>query len=205
MTLPQYLFAFALAVLHYLSPVDRPHEVLPGWHETVSERASRYNLIAYDVARAALDSCQQMAKPRDCARWYITVALGIAHHESDFAPDVDAGKCYRGRDGKNKRCDDGHAHSIWQVHAYSPEEANLYDVDRYAAVREAMRIVYRSLRECRHRPKDEQYAVYAGGGCRYPKAVVASQELYRYIERAKRAPHTWEDTTWNARHSPERL
>jgi len=196
MTLSQYLFAFALSVITYLSPVTWRHEAVPGWAETPGERLSRYNLIAYDVARAALDACQKHAKPRVCARWYINVALAIAHHESDFAPDVDAGKCYRGKDGKSLRCDSGNAHSIWQVHPMEPGDGARFDNSRYEAVRAAMGIVVRSLHECRLRPKEDQYAVYAGGGCQYRMAVIRSQELYRYIERAKKAPHAWEDLVW---------
>jgi hypothetical protein len=192
------LFARALAVLLYLSPIGKPHEQLPGWAETPEARLRRYYSIALDTVVVADEVCRGN---RACAVNVIHMALGVAWHESGFAPDVDLGPCYRGADGKGPRCDGGDAHSMWQLHPMScvtgPNappgpcaESVLYDTDRRAAMREALRRMWRSIRECQHAlvPKEDWYAVYAGGGCKLSAAVLRSHELMGSIARAVRAP-----------------
>lgn len=192
------LLARALAVLLHLSPIGQPHEALPGWGETDEARLRRYYAIASDVAYVADEACKGN---RACAINMIHMGLGVAWHESGFMPDVDLGPCYLGRDGKGSRCDGGNAHSMWQLHPlgcvtgpHAPPgpcaEAVLYDTDRRAAFREAIKRMWRSIRECRRSlvPKEDQLAIYAGGGCRLQQSVLRSRELAACIQKAARAP-----------------
>jgi hypothetical protein len=150
------LETIALAGILTLSPLDRAHERLPGWDETTGQRASRYERIAVDVARAATDACREPHGPNGeaspCERRSVALLVGIAWHESDMAPDVDAGLCYRGRDGRSPRCDGGAAVSIWQLRT-GGEERRLFESVRYeaarraaAASRELWRAVVRAMR-----------------------------------------------------------
>jgi len=192
----EILTARALAVLLFLSPVDRPRERLPGWDETNDQRLARYRSIAADVATVALAGCRGDAA---CARRSVHLLLGVAWHESGFAPDVDAGRCYRGRDGTNHRCDSGLAHSMWQLRpircATGPaappcDEATRYDHDRQAAAAEALHRIFGSVRACQRvgAPRDHWLAIYAGGSCRGVLAQQRSRELHQAVARAERAP-----------------
>lgn len=121
--MPTPLASLALSALLTLSPLSTPRESLPGWEETESARAARYASISEDVATAATDACGERGE--GCRRWAVATLLGIAAHESGFAPDVDAGRCYRGRDGKGGRCDGGRAWSMWQLQG-GGEEAKVW-------------------------------------------------------------------------------
>lgn len=190
-----YLMGRALAVLLFLSPIGKPHEALPGWTETDDARLHRYYAIAADVAVVADEACKGN---RACAVNAVHALLGVAWHESGFAPDVDVGPCYRGLDGKGPRCDGGNAYSMWQLHplgcAQGPHAGPCAEVadyaDRRKAAREALRRMARSIRECRKAsvPRDEELAVYAGGGCKLPSAMRAARDLAAAIKRATRAP-----------------
>jgi hypothetical protein len=198
------IMARALAILLHLAPVTRAYEALPGWSETPVERLHRYYAIAADVSSVAIEVCHGN---RACAMGAVTSALGIAWHESAFAPDVDLGPCYRGKDGKGPRCDGGNAHSMWQLHPLSCvtgphapknpdgtlkkcDEAVLYDTDRRAAAREAIRRIWRSKRACARAgvPPEEQLAIYAKGGCKLSGAAAISRELTAYIRKAAASP-----------------
>ena len=191
------VMARALAILLHLSPLSRTHEVLPGWEETPEQRLHRYYSIAADVSVVALEVCKGNV---ECAKRQVTAGLGVAWHESGFAPDVDLGPCYRGKDGKGQRCDGGNAYSMWQLRplgcATGPHappgpcaEAVAFR-DRRVAFREAIKRMGRSQKECARifAPKDEQLAVYSGGGCKLPMAIVRSRELFGCIRKAASAP-----------------
>jgi hypothetical protein len=193
-----HVMARALAILLHLAPPAHAYEAIPGWHETPEERLHRYYAIASDVSTVALEVCRGNVS---CAKHAVEHALGVAFHESAFAPDVDLGPCYRGKDGKGPRCDGGNAHSMWQLHPmgcvtgpHAPKEpcaeVVLYDTDRRAAVREALKRMARSRKECsRHfLPPEEQLAGYAGGGCKLPSAAKKARELDEYIKRAASSP-----------------
>jgi hypothetical protein len=170
----------ALVVLLHLAPADATYERLPGWEEAPEARASRYQSIAADVAAVASQSCGEDIQ---CGRSIVHALIGVAYHESAFAPDVDAGQCYRGHDGKSPRCDGGRSHSIWQLRA-SGEDAALYDSSRLAAAAEAWRRIRRSSNACRSSDRGARLAVYAGGRCNDPQMIRVSRELVAAIQRA---------------------
>lgn len=180
--------AYALAVLHALSPLDRPREVLPGWAETRVERAARYESIAEDVADVAREACAKAEHATACERWTVDILEAVAWHESGFAPDVDAGRCYRGKDGRGPRCDGGTAWSLWQIRT-GGEEAAQFARDRKAAARAALRHLRRSLGACRALAPELRLSAYAGGRCTTTgRGAEASRELWAAIERARRVP-----------------
>ncbi len=179
------LAASALAALLTLSPIGAPRETLPGWAETPEARAARYVSIASDIATAATDACGDRAD--SCRRWAVATLVGIAWHESGFAADVDAGQCYRGRDGKGPRCDGGRAWSLWQLQG-GGDEARLWATDRVAAAREALRRAARSANACRGKlPAEEALTAYAGGACSGDAARRRARELDAAVRQAARA------------------
>jgi hypothetical protein len=176
------------AALLSLSPPDATAEQLPGWAETAEARRDRYRSIADDVAAVVeerVTTSGACGSLETCRARAAGMLLGIARHESGFAADVDAGRCYRGRDGKGPRCDGGAAHSMWQLRS-GGEEAALFDRDRRAAAREALRRAGRSIGACRALPKEEQLVAYAGGRCvtPHPVAVRRARELHAAAARA---------------------
>jgi hypothetical protein len=174
------LTARALLVLLHLVPPGATYERLPGWEETAEARIVRYRSIASDIAAVAEWQCGTDIL---CGRSVVHALIGVAYHESSFAPDVDSGHCYRGRDGKSPRCDGGRSHSIWQLRAYGADAA-LYDSSRPAAAREAWRRIQRSANACRSYDFGARLAVYAGGRCDDPQMIRVSRELIASIQRA---------------------
>ncbi|HSM93371.1 MAG TPA: hypothetical protein VLT47_10845 [Anaeromyxobacteraceae bacterium] len=172
--------ALALGALLALSPPDAPHMALPGWAETVEARRARYASFAEDVGAVVDRACRD--RELGCSRWALAVLLGIAIHESGLAPDVDAGRCYRGS-GFEGRCDGGASVSVWQLRA-GGEEAALYARDRRAAAREALRRAGRSWNACRRNPTAERLAAYAGGKCDPAEYRRVSRSLWGSVTRA---------------------
>jgi hypothetical protein len=181
------LAALALRAMLTLSPLAAPRETLPGWDETQEARWHRYRSIADDVGAAAEQVCS--ARPegaaRDrCGRWSVAGLVGVAYHESGFAPDVDAGECYRGG-AHAGRCDGGASVSLWQIRV-GGEEGALYRRDRRAAATEALRRMGRSMNACRGLPTELRLSAFAGGRCVADGiAAQRSRELWRLIERAE--------------------
>lgn len=175
------LASLALRIILHLAPLSGTYEVLPGWAETPWERGARYVSVATDVAEATEAACGPSG---GCRAWALPALLAVAYHESAFAPDVDAGHCYRGRDGKSKRCDSGRAVTMWQLQG-SSEERSLWVTDRQQAARTALRRMLRSIGACRALPKEERLAAYAGGRCEEPMAKRRARELYALVERAR--------------------
>jgi hypothetical protein len=174
-----------LSALLALSPVEAPHESVPGWAESADQRAARYASIADDVAAAVTDACASSAEAATCQRRAAALLVGLAWHESGFAPDVDAGDCYRGRDGRGPRCDSGRAVSLWQLQGSADERALWRD--RRQAARRALRAAGRSLGACRRNADEERLAAYAGGRCEHPTARRRARELAAAVQRAERA------------------
>ena len=175
-TRPMNTAALALGVLlTFKAPA-----ALPGWHETAEARAARYASIAADVGAVVDHACRDRGP--GCVRWALGVLLGVAYHESGFRPDVDAGRCYRGP-GHERDCDGGASHSLWQLRA-GGEEGAVYDHDRRAAAREALRRAGRSWNACRRNPEAERLAAYAGGRCEPAEARRVSRSLWGSITRA---------------------
>ncbi len=176
--------SLAAAILT-ISPLGATREALPGWTETPEARGARYASIAADVATAATDACGEHGEA--CQRRSAAILVGLAWHESGFAPDVEApGGCYRGRDGKSPRCDSGRAATLWQLQG-SAEERVLWLADRVQAARTALRRAGRSLGACRKLPVEERLAAYAGGRCDGAEALRRARELHAAVTRAARA------------------
>lgn len=174
-----------LAAIVSLSPPDGQRLAFPGFLESPEARAARYQSISADIATAATEACGDRGE--GCARRAASVLLGIAWHESGFAPDTEsAGGCWRGRDGKGPRCDGGRAATLWQMQG-SAEERALWLGDRVAAAREALRRASRSTRACAKGPPEEALAVYASGRCDNAEGRKRARELHAAIARAARA------------------
>lgn len=175
------LAALALRILLALSPLFQPREELPGFRESPWERGVRYLAISLEVAGAVEEAC---AGREGCQRWALPALLGVAWHESGFAADVDAGTCWRGRDGRGPRCDGGKAATIFQMQGSAAERA-LWSSSRRQAAREALRRITRSLRACRRLPAAERLAAYASGGCAGEEPLRRARELHAAVERAR--------------------
>lgn len=131
--------AWILSLLVLALPPDRV-QTMPGWEETPAAREARYLAIATDVAAVAYAPTAPVLYAGPRARAHTAALLvAVAVLESGLAADVDAGPCYRGRDGRSTRCDSGRAFGLWQVHA--PEVAG----DRRAAARAALRLLRSSF------------------------------------------------------------
>ena len=179
---PMPLSSLVLAALLSLSPIDGPRLAYPGFAETPWERGVRYLSIASDIATAAEGACGTRGEV--CEHNAAALLIGLAWHESGFAPDVDAGRCYRGRDGRGPRCDGGRAVSLWQLQG-SAEERALWGGDRVQAARAALRRAWRSMNACRGKvAPDETLAVYASGRCDNETGKTRARELAASVRRA---------------------
>ena len=145
--------AAILAALLALSPRPLPHP-LPGWAETDEQHRARLASIAEDVAAVAR------------TRVEAALLLGVARHESGYAPDTDQGAtCYRGK-GYEKRCDGGRAVSLWQLQTGDAEARERYRTNRRAAAREALRRALGSRGACVPQGLPA-LALYASGSCHH--------------------------------------
>ena len=127
--------AWILSLLVLALPPDRV-QAMPGREETLAAREARYLSIATDVAAVVYAPASPVLYAGSRARAHTAaLIIAVAVLESGLAADVDAGPCYRGRDGRSMRCDSGRAHGLWQVH-----DPNVQG-DRRAAARAALRIL----------------------------------------------------------------
>ncbi len=166
------LTSIILAALLSLAPHARQRPPA-GWEESPEAYEARMAWIAEDIAAAAEGSRERAAK-----------LLGVAWHESGFAPDVDAGLCANEARG---RCDGGRAASLWQLQDRDPVRMMRYRLDRRAAAREALRRIERSERLCGKNGPQEALAIYAGGVCDLLTVRAAARSLWASVERAWRA------------------
>ena len=159
----EWLFSVLLA----LAPPDRyaAAQQFPGWSETPAQRTDRYRAIAADLAAVLAEGGRLFTGPA-AERQTAALILAVAHHESGFAPDVDIGPCYRGRDGRSLRCDAGRAACILQVRAANDDEKRALFADRRRCFREGLRILRRSLGACSTLEPAYRLAAYASGSCR---------------------------------------
>lgn len=151
----EMLTTWILALLLHVAPPERLAALpqLPGWAETSAAKRARYEAIAADIASAVYMT------PEQHQRQAAALLVAIASHESGFAPDVDAGRCYRGP-GWRSRCDGGRAVSLWQLQG-RPELAG----DRAGAARAALSLATRSIRACSSKGPDAGLRLYASGSC----------------------------------------
>jgi hypothetical protein len=159
-----------LAALLTLAPRPSAHP-LPGWSETLEQHRARMASIAADVAAVARTTTEA------------AILLGLAHHESGYAPDTDEGAhCYRGP-GFKMRCDGGRAVSIWQMQDGDADKREALRTSRRAAATEALRRALGSVHACRGR--GPALALYASGSC--ARGHKAARELDASVRRALRA------------------
>ena len=137
----------------YLAPPERLAilPAFPGWAETVDQRTARYESIANDIAAVVLDPEEKPLYGGPQGRGQTAALIvAVAFMESGFAPDVDKGPCYRGKDGKGLRCDSGRSASIMQIMVGDGrtkdgwKKADLFQ-DRTKAVRAALHLMHMSF------------------------------------------------------------
>ena len=87
-------FLLFVLALHFA-----PAQKIPTWHETESQRVSRYASIASDI-HATVDKIGPL--PGLDARQSAVLLLAVAVGESGLAPDADLGPCYREGGYKDK-------------------------------------------------------------------------------------------------------
>jgi len=131
--------------------------------ESPEAARARYASIAEDIAAVSTSRA-------DAAE-----LVGVAVHESGLAPDVDAGRCYRGP-GHEARCDAGAARTIWQLQLVAP------DITRRQAARMALGRLQASRKRCRHLEPALRLAAFASGSCAHGHAT--ARGLDEAIRRA---------------------
>jgi hypothetical protein len=183
------------------APVHTP-EYLELWRESPEQRRTRYDEIARAAFAVAHDPAERPLFGGPSARTRTAhTLLAIAMHESGFSPDVDRGPCWRGRDGKSKRCDGGRANCMMQVHVgYGGKTregwtAGELFADRKKCFAAGLHILQASQNQCRRAFSNGdvvapigsreafRWAGYAGGGCTSKAAQAGSAELVRYTDR----------------------
>ncbi len=159
---PATIFAAILA----LAPLDAPRLV----EEPREEMVARLHDISEDVAAVANEDAPSDAVAAERA----AMLLGVARHEAGrFERDVDIGPCVSAAG----RCDRGRSVSIFQLLERDVEKRALYQRDRRAAAREALRRAGASVRRCRG--QGPAWAAYASGRC--DRGHQAARELERFV------------------------
>lgn len=174
---------------------------LPGHEETAEQKTLRYEEFATDLYKVAYDpSVQPLYNGPKGRALTAAVLLAIAFHESGFAHDVDKGPCYRGKNGKDGRCDSGRSACSMQVQVGAGTttlgahgidgltQADLF-ADRKLCFKAAMHIVRRSFR-CKHQPDGGRFNLYASGNCN--EGLKPSREItgtvHRFLADQSRIP-----------------
>ena len=155
----QLITETVLAVMLQLAPPERARAAAPGFEETVEERTARYGEIARDIVEVVVDKGRV---PGFSSVETIALVVAVAHHESGFAADIDAGECFRGVDPK--RCDSGRAICILQVHAFAGATANELK-DRRTCIASAVYKLRASANMCRTNAPADRFAAYGSGSC----------------------------------------
>lgn len=176
----EWLYALIISVA---SPERAATEdAFPGWGESVAERKARFRSIAEDVEAVVFDEDEPTIYrgPQGRAQT-AALLLAVAYHESGFMPDVDLGPCYRGKNGKGSRCDSGKAACLMQLHAdygRTPDGHTLDELfkDRKVCLRSGLRLLRRSIGQCRSNPPEYRLAAYASGRC--DRGLQASKDLF---------------------------
>ncbi|APR88518.1 hypothetical protein A7982_13867 [Minicystis rosea] len=157
----------------WAAPPDRfaAAQSYPGWEETAEARSARYRSIAEDLQAVAYDPAERplFAGKRGRART-AALLLALALKESGLAPDTDRGPCYRGRDGRNARCDSGRSACMLQIRVgkgTTPEGWTKEDLfaDRRKCFRAGLHLARRSVGACSQDGPDFILNAYASGVC----------------------------------------
>ena len=147
-----------------------------GYEETVEQKEERYKSIAKDLYEVVYDpSFKPLYSGPDGRANTAALVLAIAWHESGFAKDVDVGPCYRGKDNKGYRCDNGKSVCLMQIQigkgktnkSHGIEGLSQSDLflDRKSCFRAGLSLIRRSFAACSKYGKDSVLNAYASGAC----------------------------------------
>ncbi len=143
----------------------------PGWEESPDQKVARYEAIAQDIHQVIYDpSTEPLYQGEHGRARTAALVLAVAYKESGFAPDVDIGPCYRGKDGRSMRCDSGQSASMWQIKLGSGNTAEGWSqkdlfADRKKAIRAALAMMMKSFKACGREGPDYLLNAYASGVC----------------------------------------
>lgn len=168
---------------------------MPGWAETAEARGGRLARIASEIAFTVYgaDSLPAERPLLEGADASAARLVAVAYHESGFAADVYAGRCYRGLSGRGGRCDSGLAVSIFQLRfgASTAEGWTAADMaaDPRRAVVVALRMMRRSQGCARTRGPLAALAAYASGSCGagHVESAVRMRTAWRLLAEHPRA------------------
>lgn len=136
-----------LAVMLQMAPPEKAR-ALPGWEETTEARTARYGAIAEAIA--------DVGETPDGAG----LLLAVSFHESGWAADVDAGRCYRGP-GWEARCDSGRAVCLVQLQLPRREREKAR-TDRRTCLSMGLAAIRRSLSTCASSTPPHRFAGLSG-------------------------------------------
>lgn len=153
MALADVLYTVLLSTTVAAPPADRP--------EDRPALEARLRSIAEDAADVAGQD-PEMA----------TLILGVAHHESGFAIDVDLGPCRPGT------CDNGQAACMLQIWTQNDATRAALFADRKKCFRTGLAALRSSMATCASNGPELQFAAYAAGSC--DRGHQGSRELYAY-------------------------
>lgn len=177
------LLDWTLAALFWFAPPER-HDGTP-WAEPRERTHERYA----HIAAAIVEVCETAKDKRGC----VSLAAAIAIGESGLAADADEGPCYR-KGGYAKRCDSGHAASVWQVQRWTHHTIEELFADRRLAARQALKVAYASLAKCGKVDKRDRLSGLSGRCIDGPGPWRARHALWLTIRGweppAKREPAT---------------
>jgi len=171
--------AWMLALMVQAAPPPRLAAAyqLPGHEETEADKLARYESFASDLYEVVYDpSVKPLFGGKKGRALTAATILGVAYHESGFAHDVDKGPCYRGKNGRDTRCDGGMSACVMQIKigagttirgAHGIEgltQAELFG-DRKLCFKVGMHMLRRSITSCTKRGPDERLNAYASGRC----------------------------------------
>lgn len=166
---------------------------LPGYEETVEEKQVRYESFASDLYEVVYDpSVKPLFGGKKGRAMTAATILGVAFHESGFAHDVDKGPCYRGRNGRDVRCDGGMSACVMQIklgagtttlrsHGFEGlTQADLFR-DRKLCFRVGLHLIRRSFVACSKQGPEGKLNAYASGVCTL--GLDKSKELLAIVRR----------------------
>ena len=166
---------------------------LPGYEETATEKVARYESFASDLYEVVYDpSVKPLYGGEKGRAMTAATILGVAFHESGFAHDVDKGPCYRGRNGRDVRCDGGMSACVMQIklgagtttlrsHGFEGlTQADLFR-DRKLCFRVGLHLLRRSVMSCTKRGPNERLNAYASGRC--DQGADRSKEILNIVRR----------------------
>jgi hypothetical protein len=187
--------AWILALMVQAAPPPRLAAAyqLPGHEETEAEKVARYESFASDLYEVVYDpSVKPLFGGKQARALTAATILGVAYHESGFAHDVDKGPCYRGKNGRDIRCDGGMSACSMQIKlgagttlrsAHGVEGLTQEDLfgDRKLCFRVGLYMLRRSVTSCTKRGPNERLNAYASGRC--DQGADRSKEILNIVRK----------------------